>query len=134
MRPIEFRAWDNVEGKMYDNRITDLHIDTKGVISSATVYDDNFKPHRKSVGVDIELMQYTGLPDKNKQKYCQDDIVRYKGKNYRLIKGTYKFELLGFKESLQDDPYDFFSEGAYLQGEIVGNIHENPELLKEGAE
>lgn len=115
---------------MDDTLISDLHIDISGVISRATIYDANFKAHRKNVGEDIELMQYTALHDKNKRTYCQNDIVRYKGKNYRLIKGTYKFELLGFKEPLQDDQSDFFSEGAYLESEIVGNIHEHKHLLE----
>ena len=50
-------------------------------------------------------------------------------KNYRLIKGTYMFKLVGFSVSSQDTPSDFFSEGAYKVAEIIGNKHENPELL-----
>jgi len=75
-------------------------------------------------------LQFTGLKDKNGVTYCQNDIVRYKNNNYRLMKGSYKFELLGFNESSQDDPSDFFSEKAYLESDIIGNIYENPKLLE----
>ncbi|MCC9016948.1 YopX family protein [Flavobacterium lipolyticum] len=75
------------------------------------------------------LMQFLGLKDKNGKTYCQDDIVKYRGKFYRLSKGNYMFLLAGFNESGQDNPSDFFSEDAFLHGEIVGNIYEHPELL-----
>lgn len=78
---------------------------------------------------DIELMQYTGLFDVNGNQYCQDDLVKWNGEVYRLMLGTYGFELDGFYYQKQYDPYDFFSEGAYLEGEVIGNIYENPELL-----
>ncbi|WP_430534439.1 YopX family protein [Listeria rocourtiae] len=126
MRPIEFRIYCEQNKEMM--HVDSLNFDEEGKVWFATAGGDvvpYFENHK-----DWHLMQYTGLKDKNKQKYCQDDIVRYKGKHYRLIKGTYKFELLGFKEPLQDDPYDFFSEGAFMQGEIVGNIHENKDFLE----
>ncbi|WP_278529589.1 YopX family protein [Enterococcus asini] len=78
---------------------------------------------------DVVLMQYTGLYDVNGKQYCQDDLVKWNGNIYRLIHGTYAFELYGFYYQMQDDPWDYFSEGAYLEGEIIGNIYANPELL-----
>ena len=50
--------------------------------------------------VDKETIgQYMDLKDKNRKRFCQDDIVKYKWKVFRLIKGTYAFELQGFYES-----------------------------------
>ncbi|MBC1499377.1 hypothetical protein HB943_02090 [Listeria weihenstephanensis] len=120
-REIEFRAWESSTGQMLSWLVLITQLNLNNIL---------FRPEKFS----LKLMQYTELKDKNKQTYCQDDIVRYKGRNYRLIKGTYKFELLGFKEPLQDDQSDFFSEGAYLEGEIVGNIHEHKHLLEGCAE
>ena len=36
----------------------------------------------------------------------------------------------GHKGFKQDDPGDFFSEGAYKECEIVGNVHRHPELME----
>jgi len=76
----------------------------------------------------LNIMQYVDLKDKHGIEYCQDDIVKYRNKFYRLIKGNYQFELVGFSESSQCTPSDFFSEDAFKEGEIVGNIYETPEL------
>lgn len=81
---------------------------------------------------DIALLNYMNLKDKNGKCYCQDDLVMYDGKVHRLIKSEHKFELEDFYRSYQDNPSDFFSEYSYLNGEIVGNVWENPELLWRG--
>lgn len=111
---LAFRAWDICDKKMHTllvidwlNRLVDL---------------DSGKVERSFDNV--KLMQYMDLKDKNGRIYCQDDLVLYKGKIYRLIKGTYMFELSGFFETSQDIQGDFFSEGAYQDGEIVSNIYE----------
>lgn len=117
MREIKFRALD--DGKMiysHNNMINNSNFQNKWFFDV--------------IREDAIIMQYTGLKDKNGVLYCQDDVVRYKGKNYRLLKGAYAFELLGFYESSQDVPHDFFGENAYIQGEVIGNIYQNPELLK----
>lgn len=77
----------------------------------------------------VILLQFTWLQDKNWKTYCQDDIVCHNGRNYRLILWTYKFELSWFYDTSQDEPWDFFSEDAYREAEIIGNIYEHPNLL-----
>lgn len=121
MNKPKFRAWDKERGMMKCH----------GLFQGCTIaqlYNDDYQNYMRFLD-EIILMQYTGLKDKNGNQYCQDDLVRYQGKIYRLIKGSYAFELVGFNESYQDNPSDFFSEGAYLTAEIVGNLYENPELL-----
>lgn len=120
MNKPKFRAWDKDSKKVYEVEIIDFKKDVIKLIGYGWTFLN-----------DIILMQYTGLKDKNGKLYCQNDLVRYKGKIYRLIKGTYTFELVGFYESYQDNPNDFFSEQAYLLGEIVGDFYTNPELLNE---
>lgn len=119
MNKPKFRAWDKVNKFM----MLVENIDFKGrLINKGGVW---------RILDEVILMQYTGLKDKNGKQYCQEDLVRYEGKIYRLIKGTYAFELVGFYEASQDNPCDYFSEQAYYFGEIIGNIHANPELLNE---
>ncbi len=77
--------------------------------------------------------QFIGLCDVNGIQIFEDDILRREG----IIKDTY------FRVYWRDDKHTFFIGGspleAFLKDEnrlielsIVGNIHDNPELLKEG--
>lgn len=129
-RQIKFRVWNKGGNNMlYD-------IDNVFECLKQQIKFDNSMPDRGFItGYDhrsdgMEWMQFTGLKDKNGNTYCADDIVRYEGRKYRLIQGNYSFELVGFWEASQDNPSDFFSENAFLESEIIGNIHEHPELIK----
>lgn len=75
--------------------------------------------------------QYTGLTDKNGKKIFEGDILSYieeietRSRGKETLKGIYevKFEYCGFS------PLDCL---ACNHLEIIGNIHDNPELLKGG--
>lgn len=79
---------------------------------------------------DIELMQYTGLKDKNEKEIYEGDILS-NGNNekpYKVIfeNGSYRAEFEGEFEEHSFDLIDVVAQGC----EVVGNIYENPELLK----
>ena len=75
--------------------------------------------------------QYTGLTDKNGNKVFEGDIVYvcYKGKNGAIVfkHGMYLIDGNGFC-------IDFILTDRDKELEIIGNIHDNPELLKGGDE
>lgn len=127
----KFRAWDKLTDTIQD--VLDINFIEKTVTVSQKgivwYKHDNLRSCE-----DVILMQYTGLYDVNGNRYCQDDLVKWNSSIYRLIRGTYAFKLYGFYYQMQDDPWDYFSEGAYLEGEIIGNIYANPELLSSGIE
>ena len=82
---------------------------------------------------EIELMQSTGLRDKNGKEIFEGDIVDYKGRK-AVVKwhGSYASFIYRFVNELQER----FSEWrplflAYYHFEIIGNIYENPELLED---
>lgn len=64
--------------------------------------------------------QYTGLTDKNGQKIFEGDIVKVDGKHYEV-----KYVLGQFFVGL-NMPIAY----KRFECEVVGNIHDNPELLE----
>lgn len=80
--------------------------------------------------------QFTGLTDKNGVRIFEGDICQIK--NHRLIDDTpFVVEWEGFVyngwtwRDLVDDSEDSFTNGAAKVCEVIGNIHDNPELLGE---
>jgi len=101
-----------------------------------SVYDDKGFPVG-NVPNDIEWEQCTGLKDKNSNLIYEGDIViKTDTSAWGLIRQRYcsvfwheKWAVWAI-ETEYGDVY-MLNEYDYTQYEIVGNIHENPELLKE---
>lgn len=77
---------------------------------------------------DLFLMQSTGLKDKNGVEIYEGDIFRFGDRNYVVIYN------LGSFGCFEDDKYFPLGEIFYRNGEVIGNIYENPELLEREAE
>ena len=125
-REIKFRAWDKTENVMS--------------YSDVEMFDDmvGFRFGHFGINVDtvddIELMQYTGLKDKNGQEIYEGDIVKMYDPYTKTIMTT---------EVIWDDPncrfamkYTFVDFDFLISDEIevIGNVHENTELIKQEAE
>ena len=94
-------------------------------------YENNRQEIRGAYFEDIELMQYTGLKDKNNKEIYEGDILS-NGNDEKLYKiifenGSFRAEFKGDFEEHSFDLIDVVAQGC----EIVGNIYENPELLGE---
>lgn len=91
-------------------------------------------PTEKHVIYTDTIGQYTGLTDKNGKKIFEGDICRhysnYSGKN---IYAPIVFEL-GMFYLKYDDKAGMPLGDMCEKIEVIGNIHDNPELLKGGAE
>lgn len=121
---VRYRAWDNWRKKM--SVVDRIYIDTKGV----RLYDD-FGEYWRDFR-DVELMQSTGLKDKNGKEVFIGDIIKctrgclhevyiekeYGGTYLGGMPAIYLSRLLGGYAWTEDE-------------EIIGNVYENPELLED---
>lgn len=127
MREIKFIAWLKYEEKIVDVEGIDF---MNKVINY--IYNDYENNGQEIIGAyfeDIELMEYTGLKDKNNKEIYEGDIVIHHSKMCKII-----FNVEEARFVLRDDEFELeipFTNNNNKRMEIVGNIYENPELLGE---
>lgn len=127
MREILFRGKRKDSGEWVEGLLWKKKYDTpKLFISCFPDKDDNeevFVIYPETVG------QYTGLTDKNGTKIFEGDIVQ--GKD-RLEKHLEVFGYIDHKDGTFVITGDFMTHYRWLdyEVEVIGNIHDNPELLK----
>lgn len=83
---------------------------------------------------DVELMQSTGLFDKNDKEIFGNDIVEWEHKDTgQLVRGIVKYDTeLGFW-GMTDVRFNDLRAIGYLANQkvtVLGNIYENPELVE----
>ena len=138
-REIKIRAWLKDDKRMVEVRSIDFH--EEGNIITVN-YNDIFGFEFNEN--EIELMQYTGLKDKNGKEIYEGDIIdihqTVNGQSIFVIEVTntglvipryafnknYKYEY-NIRELLEFDEYD-------KEIEIIGNVYQHPELLEENYE
>ena len=148
-REIKFRAWDTEKKEMcYDGHIdqyddgfdsgsTSLSICFNGQIN-AQIGDDGGKnglwEHDANIKKDrLILMQYTGLKDKNGKEIYEGDIVKNleHGHVFSVEWGIENESYAGWSGVWQGKTFVApLYNGPLVNCEIIGNIYENPELLK----
>lgn len=110
MREIKFRCWDIVRNKMrfeidlWDIPYNELFIHT---------------PDQRA----LNLMQYTGLKDKNGKEIYEGDIIEfYSNVEDCFISGKveYHFGIIRVR--------DYILANKYSKCKVIGNIYENKEL------
>ena len=120
MRDIKFRAWCETEKHMYNwNDLLNQNLKNIFTITKSCGYN---------------LMQYTGLHDKNGKEIYEGDIV-YCQTKYGKAKAIIKFidgKFVAYWDSILTHPQNGHCIACYeinKRFEVIGNIYDNPELL-----
>ena len=71
--------------------------------------------------------QYTGLKDKNGKEICEGDILLDESGTYAVVGYSMGAFYVDFGEGFD---LQYFTECIHEICEVVGNIHDDPELLK----
>ena len=126
MREIKFRAWHKekkIIGEVFGIDILHKEI----FFSNGDVDCYGFSDFKY-----IELMQYTGLKDKNNKEIYEGDIVKLRA-NHGIGVVKYYDEWGAFViEYIKPRPLAVLGMNYYKEDiEVLGNIYENPELLGE---
>ena len=126
----KYRAWDKTDKEMY---LVDEINFNRGEFESI---GDGITFLREAD--EVELMQSTGLFDKNGQEIFEGDIVSdgYDTgdiKNHETL-GFYMVDKKGiecwFSDGATIEDFEEYVKTAFKTIEVIGNIYENPELLE----
>ena len=137
MREIKFRVWDKNDKRIFiDPQMIDFYNKKIGYMQYQTEYMPDTS-YSIPVGFEefeySELMEWTGLYDKNGEDIYEGDILfeSFGEKYYKVVfeNGSFRAEFEGDFEEYSFDLIDVVAQGY----EVVGNIYENPELIIGGS-
>lgn len=124
MRDIKFRAWDKnlkrilkVKEIDFEHRLVTLEISELAI--------------KKITFENVELLQYTGLKDKNGKDIYERDIFAHNNHKFEVVWDSTRF--IGLDNDRSGKGYCCYVDSHYKDGsssiEVVGNVYEN-DLLK----
>lgn len=131
MRPIEFRA-QNINGVWVCGNFSILKKKLGNVAAGSYISNSAGEPFAYKVRPET-VSQFTGLTDENGKKIFEGDIVEidvHDHLGWNVIKGKVIF-LEGAWLVTDSGSFAIPLWSEINEIEVIGNIHENPELLKE---
>lgn len=124
MREIKYRMWNKKENKMYE--VGEINFDYKRIFMK----NYNMYIYSSYSFEDVELMQFTGLHDKNGKEIYESDIVEVT-RQCIWEKGIVVFIDGCFFIKVKETLLALYEcEPNNYELKVIGNIYENPDLLK----
>lgn len=134
MRDIKFRAWDNLEKRM--RKVVSLHWQGDKLVSARLEGDNEPIPIERRLVIE----KFISLKDENNKNIYVEDIVEVKHSDWteptiHVVKwcGDEKYPAFNLKPELDEavNSIALVAQSDFFSVKVVGNIHENPELLEE---
>lgn len=148
-REVKFRIWDKTSNRMlYQDDFERVELDTKNkmvsLVRSETIESSYVLDYED--GIEAEIMQYTGFKDVKGKEIYEGDILhvtkvsmcgvdKYNVAEYNtdvkwedgafVIKGDADVECYDTWLAAYNNP-----DSPQIEIEVIGNIYENPELLR----
>ncbi|MCL4173990.1 YopX family protein [Lacticaseibacillus paracasei] len=134
-REIKFRAWDSLKNRWYEPTfegyrgiIEEIMLSPRGRLTIRTMtelIDESMFPNR------FEIMQYTGLHDKNGREVYEGDVLDIGLRNQDgkpvIAPVSYETYAAGY---VLDNGGNGIWQRLTKDCEVIGNIFENTELLE----
>ncbi len=141
-REIKFRGWDKVHNKMlYPLEIFHFCAEYNHIAFPLDIPYENSEEYEIEIEDGLLLMQYTGLKDKNGKEIYEGDIFNClyysdgRGCKHHRFEVFYKND--GARFILKSHGKPCLQNGVtqnvwdMTRREIIGNIYENPDLIKD---
>lgn len=129
MREILFRGKQISDGEWVEGYLG-IEVNNSPVIQWCE-FDENYGVDcvEESAVIPETVGQYTGLTDKNGTRIFEGDIVAvYDAYCNETVVGIVCFGDGSFY--IRDTDCSSYDRWMYYESEVIGNIHDNPELLK----
>lgn len=136
MKELKFRIWIKDEKRYYDESDEESYmiVPNGNVTYTSEAYEEDgvWFNDTTSATNDVIVEQYTGLKDKNGKDIYEGDIVEYTTCYYGNEKRHRK--VVEWSEWDSDDfgePHNLGYSNLSECMEVIGNVHENADLLEE---